>query len=698
MGKATYPHNCLHLLDRKVLCQLIFSVEVHQQDLLNSSDKKTLLLYGYPDVQWKVRTQPADKKTPVVGMEFSTDMVQEKDWLSRIAACCDAWLVRGTTFLGARNGFVKAERIQLFHMMNDLPDIREVVTKTVAQKEVHDNNITTKSKSNTTRGQSVWSLSGGGGERFVTAMNGGCAQHNDLMVVDDVYNDFVLLAARPDPITEEQLYLYGFPDEHWVVKERAESLPAELPEPMGIKFSRDEMEEDDWLSHVAVLSYSWLLSVSKYFVARSAGFNKADRMRLFDMINDLPAIHEIVSGTAKKQVKRIKLAPNPDNSDTTFFPPITGGGSFAEKSGVSVNRRQTRGDKGKEQEAPSTSYWRPPLDNSFRRFSSVLLEDFIVLVPYFTTSTSLHILAFVMDHVTYYSQNLEIVTQGGVGSSSSAAQIAALTPQALPLVNTIHIFDSDMNKSDTIRAYSEYLYSLSVFSISSSFFSADVPTFRDRCHIQGGIRIRALGLQKRACYFLPNDACFYKFALEHGLRFLMDDHLRELLVALDLALVQVPPNMWNYLIGFILIFRAILARSHEIFVDEFLSLFQCKDGGAFKASKDGSTAPLTTKEVEKEEEDVGLQRRRSKQLLGGSNKAIPLSILPICQVPFLSPYSKPLMINPERASRKKRALQRGLQAAKRSKTSGGSFAPPLQPLTPTIKHGVDEKRAFSSYM
>ncbi|KAM7528466.1 hypothetical protein LguiB_031876 [Lonicera macranthoides] len=34
-------------------------------------------------------------------------------------------------------------------------------------------------------------------------------------------------------------------------------------------------------------------------------------MRLFDMINDLPAIHEIVSGTAKKQVKRIKLAPNP---------------------------------------------------------------------------------------------------------------------------------------------------------------------------------------------------------------------------------------------------------------------------------------------------------------------------------------------------------------------------------------------------
>ncbi|KAM7528467.1 hypothetical protein LguiB_031877 [Lonicera macranthoides] len=115
------------------------------------SDKKTLLLYGYPDVQWEVRTQPADKKTPVVGMEFSTDMVQERDWLSRIAACCDAWLVRGTTFLGARNGFVKAERIHLFHMMNDLPDIREVVTKTVAQKEVQDNNITTKSKSNTTR-------------------------------------------------------------------------------------------------------------------------------------------------------------------------------------------------------------------------------------------------------------------------------------------------------------------------------------------------------------------------------------------------------------------------------------------------------------------------------------------------------------------------------------------------------------------
>ncbi|KAM7513564.1 hypothetical protein LguiA_003147 [Lonicera macranthoides] len=306
-----------------------FTIDVEEflKQCRDHGDKKTLLLYGYPDMQWEVKTQPADKKAPVMGMEFSIDMLQEKDWLSHIAVCCDAWLVRVTTFLGARNGFVKAERIQLFHMMNDLPDIREVVTKTVAQKGVQDNNITTKSKSNTTRGQSVWSLSGGGGgERFVTAMNGGGAQHNDLTVVDDVYNDFVgrysgIVKALTtdldefrrhfDLVTEEQLYLYGFPDEHWVVKERAESLPSELPEPIGIKFSRDQMEEEDWLSHVAVLSYSWLLSVSKYFVARSAGFNKADRMRLFDMINDLPAIHEIVSGTAKKQVKGIKLAPNP---------------------------------------------------------------------------------------------------------------------------------------------------------------------------------------------------------------------------------------------------------------------------------------------------------------------------------------------------------------------------------------------------
>ncbi|XP_024930583.1 PHD finger protein ALFIN-LIKE 4 [Ziziphus jujuba] len=102
---------------------------------------------------------------------------------------------------------------------------------------------------------------------------------------------------------KENLCLYGFPSEQWEVNLPAEEVPPELPEPaLGINFARDGMQEKDWLSLVAVHSDAWLLAVSFYFGARF-GFDKADRKRLFNMINDLPTIFEVVTGTAKKQVK-----------------------------------------------------------------------------------------------------------------------------------------------------------------------------------------------------------------------------------------------------------------------------------------------------------------------------------------------------------------------------------------------------------
>ncbi|KAL2960674.1 hypothetical protein AAZX31_17G050300 [Glycine max] len=62
------------------------------------------------------------------------------------------------------------------------------------------------------------------------------------------------------------------------------------------------MQDKDWLSLVAVHSDAWLLAVAFYFGARF-GFDNADRKRLFSMINDLPTIFEIVTGSAKKQTK-----------------------------------------------------------------------------------------------------------------------------------------------------------------------------------------------------------------------------------------------------------------------------------------------------------------------------------------------------------------------------------------------------------
>ncbi|CAN1218285.1 PHD finger protein ALFIN-LIKE 5 [Linum perenne] len=119
-----------------------------------------------------------------------------------------------------------------------------------------------------------------------------------ICIVADV-EDFY---QQCDP-EKENLCLYGFPSEQWEVNLPAEEVPPELPEPaLGINFARDGMQEKDWLSLVAVHSDAWLLSVAFYFGARF-GFDKADRKRLFNMINELPTIFEIVSNPAKKQSK-----------------------------------------------------------------------------------------------------------------------------------------------------------------------------------------------------------------------------------------------------------------------------------------------------------------------------------------------------------------------------------------------------------
>lgn len=59
----------------------------------------------------------------------------------------------------------------------------------------------------------------------------------------------------------------------------------------------------------------------------------------------------------------------------------------------------------------------------------------------------------------------------------------------------------------------------------------------------------------------------------------MEDHVKELLVTMDLSSAHMSPNIWACLIGFVLIFRAISVGSHEISIEEFITLFQPKDNG-----------------------------------------------------------------------------------------------------------------------
>lgn len=154
-------------------------------------------------------------------------------------------------------------------------------------------------------------------------MEGGSGQYNPR-TVEEVFKDFKSRRAgiikalttdvddfyqQCDP-EKENLCLYGFPNESWEVNLPAEEVPPELPEPaLGINFARDGMQEKDWICLVAVHSDAWLLAVAFYFGARF-GFDKNDRRRLFNMINELPTIFEVVTGMAKRPVKEKSTPTN----------------------------------------------------------------------------------------------------------------------------------------------------------------------------------------------------------------------------------------------------------------------------------------------------------------------------------------------------------------------------------------------------
>ncbi|KAM7493290.1 hypothetical protein LguiB_027899 [Lonicera macranthoides] len=91
------------------------------------------------------------------------------------------------------------------------------------------------------------------------------------------------------------------------------------------------------------------------------------------------------------------------------------------------------------------------------------------------------------------------------------------------------------NNIKDIEKYSEYLSSLAIFCILLSFFALDIPIFKEKYQIPDSVRIRAPGPEEQACCYRPGEVCFYESAFVHGLRFLIDNHVKELLVAMDLA-------------------------------------------------------------------------------------------------------------------------------------------------------------------
>ncbi|CAF2339397.1 unnamed protein product [Brassica rapa] len=189
---------------------------------------------------------------------------------------------------------------------------------------------------------------------------GGGAQYNPR-TVEEVFRDFrgrraAILRALTTDVQEffqqcdpekDNLCLYGFPNEVWEVNLPAEEVPPELPEPaLGINFARDGMMEKDWLSLVAVHSDAWLLSVS-FFFGSKFGFDKVDRKRLYNMINEVPTVFEVVTGTAKTQTKEKPSSANQNGSRSKSNSKVRG---LDGKSSKTIQAMEEEGLEEKEKE------------------------------------------------------------------------------------------------------------------------------------------------------------------------------------------------------------------------------------------------------------------------------------------------------------------------------------------------------------
>ncbi|XP_038684379.1 PHD finger protein ALFIN-LIKE 7-like [Tripterygium wilfordii] len=116
-------------------------------------EKENLCLYGLPTETWEVNLPveevPPELPEPALGINFARDGMQDKDWLSLVAVHSDSWLLAVAFYFGARFGFGKNERKRLFHLINELPTIFEVVTGNIKQPKDQSaaNNNSSRSKS-----------------------------------------------------------------------------------------------------------------------------------------------------------------------------------------------------------------------------------------------------------------------------------------------------------------------------------------------------------------------------------------------------------------------------------------------------------------------------------------------------------------------------------------------------------------------
>ncbi|KAG2329795.1 hypothetical protein Bca52824_000975 [Brassica carinata] len=135
---------------------------------------------------------------------------------------------------------------------------------------------------------------------------------------------------------------------------------------LGINFTRDGMAEENWISLIAVHSDSWLISVAFYFGARFS-FDKNERMRLFQMINDLPTIYEVVTGKANQSKDQ------------------SGNSGRSKSSGVKARQSESQTNKASKSSPPA-----PPPREETLLAENEKLKNLDVIVKKFMQLTTAH--------------------------------------------------------------------------------------------------------------------------------------------------------------------------------------------------------------------------------------------------------------------------------------------------------------------
>ncbi|KAK4757871.1 hypothetical protein SAY87_019172 [Trapa incisa] len=103
---------------------------------------------------------PPELPEPTPGINYVRDDMQQKDWLSFVAAHSDAWLYAVSYYFAARFGFDQLKRKHLFNKINDIPSILESITGTATEQAKEKKSTTNHSNSKSKSNSKVW---GGGG-------------------------------------------------------------------------------------------------------------------------------------------------------------------------------------------------------------------------------------------------------------------------------------------------------------------------------------------------------------------------------------------------------------------------------------------------------------------------------------------------------------------------------------------------------